>query len=254
MALGSFPPNPSNRRAILVLHHHDVERCTYEAEASQALLDEEAYVLQFPVCTQGEPPVALQNLLDAGLARPGAMLVQSPYETDTYEDASLAPQRFALAKHMYFSTLCMYLGAKKVSVEQIELCTRTGKTFFDVKASRLGGNAKISSESDELDRLRAQLNLCDEFTGGAPDTATAERLLRRTGLWSDPNMRSLIEMRRDSSNQLMTRRLVLSLSSEASRNLKVIGRLKIPQFVLQANYEKIAKEEYEYKLTVTVQF
>ena len=40
------------------------------------------------------------------------MLVQSPYDPDTYEDASLAPQRFALAKLMYFSMLCMHLGAE----------------------------------------------------------------------------------------------------------------------------------------------
>lgn len=255
MATGSFPSDPSSRKAILVLQQHDVEKCAYEPGAAQALLDEEAYVLQFPVRVQGEAPAALQNLLDAGLARPGGMLVQSPYNVDTYEDASLAPQRFALAKHMYFSTLCMHLGAREVSVEQIDLRTRTGKTTLDVKGERLGGSAQLTVESEELEKFRAQMHLRDEFAGGPPDVAVAERLLRRTGLWSDPNMRTLIEMRRDGSNQLMTRKLVLSLSSEAKSNLNVVGRLKVPAFVkLSAEYDRVVREQYDYTLTVLVRF
>jgi hypothetical protein len=255
MATGSFPSDPSSRKAILVLQQHDVEKCAYEPGAAQALLDEEAYVLQFPLRVQGETPAALQNLMDAGLARPGGMLVQSPYDVDTYEDAALAPQRFALAKHMYFSTLCMHLGAKEVSVEQIDLRTRTGKTTLDVKGERLGGSAQLTVESEELEKFRAQMHLRDEFAGGPPDVAAAERLLRRTNLWSDPNMRTLIEMRRDGSNQLMTRKLVLSLSSEAKSNLNVVGRLKVPAFVkLSAEYDRVVREQYDYTLTVLVRF
>ena len=255
MATDSFPSDPSRRKAILVLQQHDVERCAYEPGAAQALLDDEAYVLQFPVLVQGEPPPALQNLLDAGLARPGGMLVQSPYDVDTYEDASLAPQRFALAKHMYFSTLCMRLGAKEVSVEQIDLRTSTGKTTLDVKGERLGSSAQLTVESGELEKFRAQMHLRDEFAGGPPDIEGAEQVLRRTGLWCDPNMRTLIEMRRDSYNQLMTRKLVLSLSSEAKSNLNVVGRLNVPTFVkLSAEYDRVVREQHDYTLTVLVRF
>lgn len=255
MAAGLFPSDPISRKVILVLQQHDVEKCYYEPGAAQTLLDEETYVLQWPLSMQSEIPSALQNLLDAGLARPGSILVQNPYDVDTYEDASLAPQRFALAKHMHFSTLCMHLGAKEVSVEQIDLRTRTGKTSLDVKGDRPGGNAQIMVESEELDKFRAQMHLRDEFTGGPPDVAAAERLLRRTGLWSDPNMRTLIEMRRDSSNQLMTRKLVLSLSSEAQRNLNIVGRLKVPSFIkLSAAYDRAVSEQYDYTLTVLVRF
>ena len=112
MTTGSFPLDARHRKAILVLDQHDIERCGYEPGAAQALLDEEAYVLSFPVRMQGDISPALQNVLDMGQARPGVILVQSPYDPDMYEEASLAVHRFALAKHMYFSTLCMYLGAK----------------------------------------------------------------------------------------------------------------------------------------------
>lgn len=255
MTAGTFPGDPGKRKAILVLQEHDIEKCAYEPGAAQALLDDEAYVMQFPLRHQGEIPLALQNVFDAGLACPGNMLVQSPFDRDTYEEAAVAPQRFALAKHMYFSTLCMHLGAKEVVVEQIELRTLSGKTTIDVKGERLGASAQGSVESSELEKFRAQMHLHDQFEGGPADVAAAERLLRRTGLWADPNMRTLIEMRRDGANQLKSRRLVLSLSSEARSSLGVVGRIKVPAFVkLSAEYERVVKQQHDYTLTVTVKF
>jgi hypothetical protein len=148
MTTGLFPLDPSNRKVILVLQQHDVEKCSYEPGAAQALLDEEAYVLPYPLKFAGEPSAALQNILDAGLVRPGVMLVQSPYDSNMYEEASLSPQRFALAKHMYFSTLCMHLGAKEVRVKQIDLRMRSGKMTIDAKGERLGAGGQISAESE----------------------------------------------------------------------------------------------------------
>ncbi|UPL20480.1 hypothetical protein [Alcaligenes faecalis] len=255
MAIGSFPDDPSSRKAILVLQQQDLEKCAYEPGAAQSLLDEEAYVLQFPVRLTDDMPIALRNIVEANRVRPGAMLVQSPFDSDEYEEASLAPQRFALTKHMHFSTLCMHLGAKEVSVEQIDLRTRTGKTSVNVKGERLGTTAQVSAEDEELEHFRAQLSLCDEFVGGPPDVAAAERLLRRTGLLADPNMRTLLEMRRDGTNQLLTRKLTLSLSSEAKSNFNVVGRLKVPAFVkLTAEYDRIIQEQHDYTLTVFVKF
>ncbi len=199
MVTGSFPNDPSRRKAVLVLQEYDIEKCTYERGAAQALYDEEAYILPFPLQTQREIPVALKNIVDAGLARPGNMLVQSPYDVDSYEEAALAPQRFALAKHMYFSTLCMHLGAKEVVVEQIDLRTRSGKSTLDVKGERFGASAQVSVETEELEKFRAQMLLRDKFEGRQANIAEAELLLRRTGLLADPNMRTLVEMRRGRS-------------------------------------------------------
>lgn len=255
MTTGSFPDDPSRRKAILILSAYDIEKCAYEPDAARALLDEEAYVLPFPLLKQDKASLALRNIVDAGLARPGHMLVQSPYDVEAYEEAALAPQRFALAKHMYFSTLCMHLGAKEVVVEQIDLHTRSGKTELDVKGERSGGSAQVSVETEKLEQFRAQLNLRDEFEGKTADIEAAERLLRRTGLLADSNMRNLIEMRRDGVNRLKARELVLSLSSESRNNLNVVGRLKVPAFVkLSADYDRVVKEHQDYTLTVVVRF
>ncbi len=255
MATGSFPNDPSSRKVVLVLQEHDIERCAYEPDAGRALLDDETYVLQFPLRNQGDYPVALQNIVDAKLARPGTILVQSPYDSNSYEDASLAPQRFALTKHIYFSTLCMHLGAKEVVVEQIELRTRLGKSTLNVEGERLGASMHVGVVDEELEKYRAQMHLRDEFEGGPADITAAERLLKQTGLLADPNMRMLVEMRRDGTNQLKTRKLVISLLSEAKSNLNVVGRLKVPAFVhLSAEYDRVLKEQHDYTLTVVVRF
>jgi len=255
MTTGTFPCDPSRRKAILVLQDYDIEKCSYEPGAAQALLDEEAYVLQFPIRMEDEAPKALQNIRDAGLARPGNILIQSPYDTDTYEEASLAVQRFALAKHIYFSTLCMHLGAKEVVVKQVDIRTRSGKSTLNVNGELHSASAQINVEAEELEKFRAHMNFRDEFEGGRADVAAGERLLRRTGLWADSNMRTLVEMRGDGANRLKTRTLTLSLSSEAKSNFNVVGRLNIPTFVkLAAAYDRVVNEYQEYTLTITVKF
>lgn len=235
-----------------MLQTDDIVRCRNEPEV---LLDAEAYVLPFPVREQDEMPKALRNIFEAGLARPGVILVQSPFDTDTYDEASVAPERFALAKHMHFSTLCKHLGAKEVSVEQVNLGERSEDTKLDVKAERVGASVQADVNDKKFNKFCAQMHLRDEFSGGPPDVDAAERLLRKTGLWSDPNMRTLLEMRRDGSNQLTTRKLVINLSSEVKSNLNVVGRLNIKSLVkASVDYDSVVSEKNDYMVTVLVKF
>ena len=255
MSTGTFPTDSANRKVVIILHRHDIEKCTYEKGAAHILLDEEAYVLPYPLQTLGEDSVALRNIVDSNLARPGSMLIQSPYDPDIYEEASLSAERFALQKQMHFSNLCMYLGAKEVIVKQIDLETRTGKAALNAKGERLGVNAEVSAESEDLQKLSKEMHLHDKFKGSEPDVDLAEQLLRRTGLWSDPKMRTLLEMRRHGGNPIRSRELVISLSSEAKSNLNVVARLKIPTFVkVSTEYDKVVREHKDYSLTVVVKF
>jgi hypothetical protein len=251
---GLLPSDPASRKVILILQEHDLEKCSYEG-VTQFLLDEEACVLQFPVSTQGKVSSALQNIRDAGLICVNHVLIQNPYNPDIYEDAALAPQRYALEKHMHFSTFCKHLGAKEVRVEQVTLQTGNRKWTIDAKGIRLGTLAKLKATSEALEKFRAQMTLRDEFAGGPPDFVAAERLLQQRRLLADANMQTLLEMRRYGPNQLCTREMDLSLSSEAQKNLNVAGRLKIPAFVkLSAEYDRVVHEQYDYTLRVLVRF
>lgn len=255
MATGSFPRDPGERRVIVVLKQDDIERCSYEPGAEKTLCDDEVHVLESPARPQHDPPLALQRILDSDLARPGWVLVQSPFDSDTYVEASEAPRRFALAKHMYFSELCRLLGAREVNVEQLDARTKTSKSTFDIKGERAGTRARVTVLDESLERLRAEMHLRDVFAGGPANVEAAEELLRKRCLLADPNMVALVEMCRSGSNRLVRRQLVLNLSSEARSNLSVAGRLKLPAFVnLSADFSRVISEQHEYGLTVSVDF
>tara|TARA_R110002020_G_scaffold37705_5_gene113693 strand:+ start:12253 stop:12921 length:669 start_codon:yes stop_codon:yes gene_type:complete len=221
----------------------------------RSLTDDEAYIVEFPVPIDDHSPIALRQLANTGLMRPGKVLAQSPFDPDLYEDAAEAQQKFALAKHMYFSTFCMHLGAREVVVDQLDY--RKGSTSGSYKfgGERNGIGGQVGVKVGEAESLRTQMSLRDSFTGGPPDLDSAAALLMRTGLTSDANMRSLLELRRDGANKLLERTLSISLSSEVRSNLSVVARIKVPTFLkLSAEYGKAVKEELEFRLTVTVRF
>jgi hypothetical protein len=255
MSTGAFPLNPDNRRAIIVLQEHEIEKCAYEKGSGGILVDSEAYVLPFPVSDRPNMPMALQNILNKNQARPGTMLIQSPFDLDVYEEVSAATQQFALAKHMYFTILCQHLGAREVIVDQDAIKISIAEHTIKVKGDKNGCTAEAEIIKKEREKFSAKLKLHNKFTGGSPNLEKAEQLLREKKLFADSSMKSLIEMRRYGANQITSQEIVLSLSSEANNNLKVVGKLKVPGFIkLSASYESLLNNLYEYTLTVKVEF
>ena len=255
MTSASFPSDPNRRKAIIVLKQHDFERCVYESEAAEALFDDEVVILQTPIQLNQQASRALKNISAAGLARPGMILIQSPFDLDVYEDVEHAPQRFALAKYMHFSHLCRQLGAKSVEVEQVSLTSRAGKISVKVNAESRYAEADTSVEKEDLEELRSQMSISDIFAGGEADIDAAQDLLEKTGLYADPTMRALVDMRRGAENRLLSRTLKLNLSSESRQNFHVVGRLKIPSFVdISGDYNRICLERHEYSATLRVEF
>lgn len=243
-----FPNNPNNRRVILVMDDHEIDRWKYEKGGSDLLDSRDAFVL--PVSQREDMPDIIRNR-----AIPGSILIQNPYDMENYVEATSAPQHFAHEKYMYLSTLCMHLGAKEVVIEQIELHTQAGKTSVNFEGGKQGvfkGDARLDKE--ELEKFSSSMHLHDEFPGGEADIEAAEQLLRRTGLWADTNMKTLVEMRRGGSNQIKSRKLTLNLSSEAKSNLKVAANIKASLVRVSTNYETDININQEYRLKFTVNF
>lgn len=252
MVTKPFPEDAQQRKAILVLDQSEIDRCRYEDGGSNLLLNEEVHVLKLPV---QDPQKIIQDIVDRGMVRRGAVLVQSPFDKDKYEDVTEAEELFALRKHMYFSTFCMYLGVREVRIEQIQLSKASETKTWNVEGDSIKGSGQISGERDELDAFRSQLTLVDTFEGGQANLEAAEEWLQQKRLLGDPNMSGLLDMRRSESNKLKSRTLTLNLSSETKRSLGVIGKLRFPPFIqLKADYKRIVQEQSEYTLTVKVRF
>lgn len=252
MTLGVFPENPSDRRALLVLEQHDIENFSRKGE-TQLLTDSLTHVLACPII-EDKGNQALSNILEAGLNRPGTILIQSPFNLDEYADAVDAIEQFALAKHMFFSNFCQLLGATRVAVTQLDIVTNGATQTMRADGGRLAISVEGSVEHSVKDHVSSQLSLIDEYVGGDPDLEAAEKLLRSTRLSGDPNMRHLLQARKVIGNPPTRHMLTVNLSTEANKNLKVLGRLQLPAATFGGEYERALKQTKEYTLTLEVLF
>lgn len=254
--------DPSTRRAILVLDQHDLEKRSYEGDTG-IFQERESLVMPLEGFQNRETNIPMQNIWDAGLARSGMVLVQSPFDLDVYEAIEDAPQKFALAKYMYFSTLCLFLGARKVSVGHIEIRRDSDEIHMeldgDISIKRGKGKISGSAEQKKFQEFRSGLSLVDEFEGGEPDTEAAEKFLRSKHLITDSNMKTLLEMSRATTNRIKKRKLKLNLSNESKHNLNIAGRLEVNVLPVSGgsaggSFDRNATSSNEYILTVEVEF
>ena len=252
MPMGAFPEDPRARRVVTVLDEHEIENCSRNGE-TQILTDQEMHVLVFPVA-EGATSLALTNILDAGLDRRNALLVQSPFDVDIYVDAADAVQDFSLAKHMLLSNFCQLLGATRVSITQMDIVTNDSVQSLKIEGGKLVVKGEFGIEKTVNDSLCSQLTLVDEYHGGEADLAGAEQLLRNTRLLGDSNMMSLLQSVKASNNRIKRRSLTVNLSTEANKNLKIVGRVVLPSATLALEYGSTVKQTKEYRLTVEVLF
>ena len=239
----------------MVLNDHDIAKCEYEGTI-KGLLNEESYILRAPVPETESMPLALRNIIDARLASRGKLLVQSPFDRDLYEDASNALQRFSVAKHLLFSQVCMHLGAKTISVEQVNLRSEQGTSSLVFKAGNSPVvNAEVAAERAKLEKLLSVFSLRSEFKGGEVDIEAAQEVMRSNGLWGDSNMHALCEMRKNKRNLIKQHRVAMSLSRDVITNLAVAARLDVPRYLgISAEIDDACRRTDEYSIEAAVFF
>ena len=91
MADSKWPDEPPRRKAVFVLDQSDIEALRLDKDGASLLLNKEVHVLS--AFSQESNPI-VQELINSGLARPGAVLIQSPFEKDIYENSTQAMERF----------------------------------------------------------------------------------------------------------------------------------------------------------------
>jgi hypothetical protein len=115
-------------------------------------------------------------------------------------------------------------------------------------------NAEGSLQKTDFDSLGSQLKLVREYKGGKPNVEEAEKLLRFTGLAGDPEMKSLLQARKATGNPITKHTLKVNLSTEADKNLKMVGRLQLPVAAFSAKYASVVKRIKAYTLSFEVRF
>jgi len=245
-----------NRKAIWVLKKKDIRRLEYEEGGNKILLNDELYILSLTDDLQGD----LVNKLDkSGLLEPGNFLIQSPYDPSEYEVLDKASFNFVLAKYHLFTTLCGYLGAREVSIEQIEIKNSKGETKFQGSIETLPATGNLEGSQITYEDIRNNILLHSTFPGSSPDVEAAEAHLAQHRLLSDMSMKSLISQRKG-NNPIKSRTLTLNLSQESVSTLRVAAGIKIPPINiptcvnLNAQLTRAKEESYNFTLTMKVDF
>lgn len=249
MTLDEVPPK--KRKAILIISPDEYARLKYTPGGSDLLLSEQIHLL----VPSYLPTSDLEEKLDgSGLLESGTLLIQSPYDTSDYVILDKASSTFALTKYLHFTTLCGLLGAREVTVEQIEFKTLAGKQIFKGSIDSRYIDGSIEAVNRTVEEIRNNIKLQSKFSGGEPDLEEAEAHLRQYQLLNDISMKSLIDQRKG-KNPIKSRELTLSLSEESKRNIQVVTDIKVPVYAnLQAQIEKVRKEVYELTLMIRVEF
>ncbi len=249
----AFPDDPTRRRALVVLNRGDYDGLNYREGGADLLYGEDVFPLAWPGTA---PSPVLAELGARGLLRPGAVLLQSPFDVDDYEDAGDAATHFAIAKHLHFCRVCQHLGAKKVKAEQRVAMTEKERVVaqLDVAHVAAAGTAKVTDE--RLAKLDASLRIEHLFDGGEPDVDGALEYVRRHGLGADRVIKDLIEAARIRNNRTKSQMLTVQLSTEAKRQLEVATRIAVPAYLtaIEANVKVAREQKSEFSVTLRVDF
>ena len=199
----------------------------------------------------------------------GSILVKPGY-TDQFIPIDSVADDCAVSKYQRWVELCIALGAKKVSISNIEDVSLELDNKMHTSVSLAGtgvvaeGQAGLAldrtQKTNDVRKYIMQFNA--EATGGAPDLAQAERILNQYNLQKDGMFRSIVEMRKVQNNQLKKHEFSLDLSKDVKRildsSIKAKAKLMSKIYAGQAEFDKanetLEKQRTALKISVVVEF
>ena len=243
-------PKKEKRKLILALSKKDYDdlHASDKKEAEDILSNESLYILCLPLSPTLAAKKELQGLISSSNLIPGTLLVQNPFSPDEYEAGDVATDNISLAKHLHFTEVCMYLGAKSVRVVENNEDNKESQAEVEGEATYAGAGGKGKVEKKLTTRSSAAISLEDRYADDSePDFLKAKEILQKTQLWwTDRALQNLYRMKEQGRDRLKSRRLVVNLAQEVTRNLSVSAEIsslpKILPKLASASLSVITKE------------
>lgn len=250
---------PSNRRVILMLDEEQIDQCYEEPNVIRELDQPGLQVILLPKESDRSLGIIERNIISRGQNLIGNLLIQNPYQHDSYELVTGAQEIFAKHKDLVVTKLCALLGANSVEIQEVRKL-KEGKTYIakagvesglkasiDTKQAKVGRGGDINCSFNDSQISGYCSSLQDSFQGGDPNVEMAMQYLESHNLSNDFELLNLIELRADRVNPLLSRTINYSLTNESESNFqlaaKIFQGLKIPG-VIGHNVEFEAQLEY----------
>jgi hypothetical protein len=180
------------------------------------------------------------NVVDAGQIKPGNVVVRSPYRSNFFIPLPDLSEDLAVRKYDIFNAFCISLGAKKVSVNHVELDEVTSLASGSINAGVSGsvplvkGNAQLNiNQKEEIkENLKKKVGVVSMAEGGKPDIEKAGEIIKRYNLEHDSLFESLLESCSLSNNRLLSKDFLI----DTSKDMK-----KLVDFSMKARFDAIGK-------------
>lgn len=246
-------------RAIAVVSDQEYRTILQHPDDVERLEDLEAMVIPYsirPEVISGPVSAARDLLRLSGQLASGSLLVQDPYDSESYTTASEAIETFAVAKYHHLAIVASLLGAREVRVTDAKVERKTLETRGGAKAGVKGVGIEADLSSEFASELAAQLTLETEFEGSDPDPDEALSYLRKHNLLGEHAMTALVAMRRG-RNPVLRYQMTLDTTKESQRNIKSALKLAtaLPDLVeLGSNFSRTSGAVESAKITTEILF
>lgn len=259
MSYDDVSEEPEKSRVIVILSRLGFQILTQESNkdnqegrAARNLFHNDQVCLIDTSIVKSSP--IINKLKGSGLFNPGTILIQSPYDPSIYASASEAPYSFAKAKCVLFSTFCGLLGARKVSVNHVEIRTSKSKEKGSFSAESLYGKGSGELKREVEEKMRKEISIVRDYGKNDPKLDKAKQYMSRYQWLSDEHINSLLELR-DAGVPIEKETYTLSVTSESRTNLDIALCLNIPtQVDMKVDIQRIKEETFDFSATFEVEF
>lgn len=222
-----------------------------EQLGSPLLLDPAVGLLIVP--DENDTPLA-RALDSQRLLIPGAMLIRSPYDRSKYSLADKADENFLREKHFITSLIAGLVGARTVSIQQVEVIEGEKVRTIELNGKYQGISGVLNAKDDDINQFVSSLHLIDEYEENKPRVEEARREAESCGLLSDQNIASLVKA---AEFGLVRRRrqVLLTVANDARHAFSVAAGLNIPANLnIGVNYQSFLRRKREYRLLINIDF
>ncbi|QCP83216.1 hypothetical protein D0C27_15565 [Alcaligenes faecalis] len=241
-----------------------------QSQAEYALFTEpsiDTEILRLPLNTEEIERVV--HLISPSEIHAGNIVVKPVYSNEFVPIGEVS-EDVVLRKYSLFVQFCVFLGARKVAVtnlEGIQLGSSNDmKSSLGIGGGGPGINADASAEinqsslSKNLEKSIMQLNT--EADGGDPDIEAANTLINQCNLGRDTLFSGLLAMCQARSNKLRRHEVTLDSSRDVSRifdhsmgvKLEVMSKLYKGKAEFEHTRKSVEERKLATQLSITVEF
>jgi len=244
---GCLPKDHHKRKVVIVLDKKSMNEIKF-IENNELRVNPNICLVLYEDC--------LKDKMLSNLAKPDAVLIQNPYDTNKYDYVENSLYSYSIDKHTIVSRLFQKLGCKELEITQVDVLDEKKTREIEINAGCPVASVEFESLSIDEKSLCNMVSLMEKYEGCEPQIEYAENLLKEKGLDNDSILGSIIEKRKDCKNKLKEHTLKITLNNEVKNSLELIANINIP--IKQSKAESIIKiteeTKKEYRVTYRALF